>query len=60
MVTCSRTGTCSGVDEIPTILRYESTEFLNALNPTKFFSGDSINLVDYAMQTQQCKVSKQP
>jgi hypothetical protein len=37
VVTCSRTGTWSGVDETPTVLRYEGTEVSESLQPYQVF-----------------------
>lgn len=44
VVTCSRTGSWSRVDETPTILRYESPGVSESTRLTKFLSSDMVPL----------------
>ena len=46
---CSRTGTSSGVYEMPTTLRYENSPgFSESAQPYQFFSGDRVPLAPHS------------
>lgn len=47
VVTCSKTGTRSGADEMPTNHRYENTEVSESIQPSQFLSGYMVPLAPH-------------